>query len=132
MNKYAYRTPIDSFDLMIEMDNGVIHRVSFIQKEDGQKVNDLPFDWFDRYFRDGQLDAMPPLNASSLTPFQKKVFSLLMEIPFGTTVSYEEIKNRYEARYDSRMSSQAIGQALKRNPFPILVPCHRIKKRTGN
>lgn len=74
---------------------------------------------------------MPSLNTDSLTIFQKKVFSLLMEIPFGTTVSYEEIKNRYEARYESRMSSQAIGQALKRNPFPILVPCHRIIKKNG-
>lgn len=52
MNEYVYRTPIDSFDLMVEMDDGVIHRVSFIPKEDRKKINDLPFDWFDRYFRD--------------------------------------------------------------------------------
>lgn len=56
---------------------------------------------------------------------------MLKEVPFGKAVSYEETRKRYESRFLMKASSQAIGQTLKRNPFPLLIPCHRVIKKNG-
>lgn len=52
-------------------------------------------------------------------------------MPFGVVVSYAEIKKEYESRFLLKASNQSVGQALKRNPFPLLVPCHRVIKKNG-
>lgn len=64
------------------------------------------------------------------TDFEKKVWSYLREIPFGTTVTYGQI-----AKDLCVASAQAVGGAVGRNPWSILVPCHRVlganKRLTG-
>ncbi|MEM9750217.1 MAG: methylated-DNA--[protein]-cysteine S-methyltransferase [Pseudomonadota bacterium] len=56
------------------------------------------------------------------TPFQKKVWARLPEVPFGETATYGEIAKAIGAPKASR----AVGAANGRNPLPIVVPCHRI------
>lgn len=51
-------------------------------------------------------------SATDLTPFQKRVYTELLKVPYGETVSYRELGRRIACK-----SAQAIGQALKRNPF---------------
>ena len=58
---------------------------------------------------------------SHITEFQRKVYLALLDVPSGETISYKELGERIGCR-----SAQAIGQALKRNPFAPLVPCHRV------
>ena len=72
---------------------------------------------------------LPPLNLSSLTPFTQKVLKTLKTIPFGSTQTYSELA----AQIGSPRGSRAVGGALGRNPFPLLLPCHRIvaKKDLG-
>lgn len=61
------------------------------------------------------------------TVFQKTVWNILREIPYGETRTYKEIAEETAKRLGKqRMSSQAVGQALRANPIPILIPCHRV------
>ena len=56
------------------------------------------------------------------TPFRMKVWDALLEIPFGSTVSYGELAGRVR-REDA---VRAIGAAVGRNPVSVIVPCHRV------
>ena len=86
------------------------------------------------YLDDYFLGQNPSLSELPLAPigtdFEKKVWSYLQEIPFGTTVTYGQI-----AKDLSVASAQAVGGAAGRNPWSILVPCHRVlganKRLTG-
>lgn len=61
------------------------------------------------------------------TPFQQLVWEEIQEIPYGSTVTYGEIAQRVARKTDvERMSAQAVGQAVGRNPVAIIVPCHRV------
>ena len=63
------------------------------------------------------------MDFSLVTPFQKKVYTALLKIPKGKVTTYKLL-----GEYIGCASAQAIGQALKRNPFAPEVPCHRIIK----
>ena len=67
------------------------------------------------------------LRSDQITPFQKRVYLALLEVPSGTTISYGELARRIGCR-----SAQAVGQALKRNPFAPDVPCHRVVAADGS
>ena len=56
------------------------------------------------------------------TPFQLKIWKLLQEIPYGTTITYGELARRS----GDIKASRAVGMANSRNPLPILIPCHRV------
>jgi methylated-DNA-[protein]-cysteine S-methyltransferase len=62
------------------------------------------------------------------TDFQRRVWGLLTEIPYGETISYAELANRMG---DSR-SVRAVGAANGRNPLAIVVPCHRVIGSDGS
>ena len=56
------------------------------------------------------------------TPFQRKVWAALADIPYGQSVTYGELARRVGCPKGSR----AVGQANHRNPLPIFLPCHRV------
>lgn len=56
------------------------------------------------------------------TPFQQRVWKALQEIPFGETRTYAQIAEEV----GSPGGSRAVGQANRRNPIPVVVPCHRV------
>ena len=62
------------------------------------------------------------------TPFQVMVWDALREIPYGTTVSYQELARRIGAEKAVR----AVGAANGANPIPIIIPCHRIIGADGS
>ena len=64
---------------------------------------------------------------SILTPFQKRVFKETLKIPYGTTETYSGLARKSGCPNGSR----AVGNALANNPFPLVVPCHRIIRRDG-
>jgi len=72
-----------------------------------------------------------PLDFSSLNPSQIRVFKLLQKIPYGKTISYEELAKKASASLKTRMSPRAIGRILASNPFPIIIPCHRVINTSG-
>ncbi len=66
------------------------------------------------------------LRVQNITDFQRKVYLELLNVPRGETVSYGELARRIGCG-----SAQAVGQALKRNPFAPEVPCHRVIAADG-
>jgi len=64
------------------------------------------------------------LNSIRLTPFQKKVLMVVSTIPKGQVRSYKWVAEKIGRPGAFR----AVGQALNRNPIPVIVPCHRVIK----
>lgn len=67
------------------------------------------------------------LDMEAVSPFHRRVYEAARDIPAGQTLSYGEVA----ARLGSPNSARAVGQALGRNPFPIVVPCHRVLAAGG-
>lgn len=67
------------------------------------------------------------LDLSGVPPFHRRVYELARSIPPGQTLSYGEVAKRLGAPGAAR----AVGQALRRNPCAIVVPCHRVLARGG-
>ena len=59
------------------------------------------------------------------TEFQQKVWAALQEIPKGSVMTYGELAKKLHS------SARAIGNACRRNPTPVVVPCHRIVAASG-
>ena len=68
-----------------------------------------------------------PIDLTEQTPFQRKVLQTTMGIQFGQTITYAELAKRV----GQPTASRAVGQALKRNPVPIVIPCHRVLHSDG-
>lgn len=88
--------------------------------------------WLDIYFS----GINPSFNIPLLfegTPFQKEVWDILCDIPYGNTMTYKEIANTIARRRGiNKMSAQAVGGAVGRNNIAILVPCHRVVGSNGS
>ena len=67
------------------------------------------------------------LDMEDVPAFHRRVYELARTIPPGMTLSYGDIATRLGAPGAAR----AVGQALGRNPFPIVVPCHRVLAAGG-
>ena len=67
------------------------------------------------------------LDMDGLPEFHRRVYEAARTIPPGKTLSYGDIARRVDAPGAAR----AVGQALGRNPFPIVVPCHRVLAAGG-
>jgi O-6-methylguanine DNA methyltransferase len=67
------------------------------------------------------------LDMRAVPPFHQRVYDAAREIAPGETLSYGELA----ARLGSPGSARAVGQALGRNPFAIIVPCHRVLAANG-
>ncbi len=67
-------------------------------------------------------DTLPPLDHSSGTEFQQKVWRVLRRIRPGQTCSYSEIAQRI----GNPKAVRAVGGACGANPIPVFVPCHRV------
>ena len=84
----------------------------------------------DAYFKGKSRDLSELPLAPIGTDFEKRVWSYLQRIPYGQTVTYGQIAQDLQVA-----SAQAIGGAVGRNPWSILVPCHRVlgagKRLTG-
>jgi methylated-DNA-[protein]-cysteine S-methyltransferase len=61
------------------------------------------------------------------TKFEKKVYSAAKRIPAGRVSTYGEIAGAIHSK-----ACRAVGNALHRNPTPIIVPCHRVVKSDGS
>ena len=61
------------------------------------------------------------------TNFQIKVWEALLRIPPGTVISYEDLA----VSVGMPQAARAVGHAVARNPIPVLIPCHRVIRKTG-
>ena len=98
--------------------------VSFVPKDDGiikQTRREL-----DEYFASKRKHFSVPI-AFPGSLFETKVWSQLVQIPYGETISYEDLATRI----GSKGAVRAVGSANGRNRISILVPCHRVVNKSG-
>ena len=69
-----------------------------------------------------------PVNWNLFGPFEKQVLKTLQRIPSGKTISYSALARRS----GHPRAARAVGNALNRNPIPILIPCHRVIHKDGS
>jgi O-6-methylguanine DNA methyltransferase len=67
------------------------------------------------------------LDMEDIAPFHRRVYEMARAIPPGRTLAYGDLA----ARLGASGAARAVGQALGRNPFPIIVPCHRVLAAGG-
>ena len=88
--------------------------------------------WLDLYFAGKCPDFCPPLRPRG-TAFQQAVWKLLLEIPYGETVTYGELARRLEsATGRTAVSARAVGGAVAHNPISVMIPCHRVLGADGS
>ncbi|PZU94165.1 MAG: cysteine methyltransferase [Chelatococcus sp.] len=68
-----------------------------------------------------------PLALSEVSDFERRVYAVALSIPPGETLTYGEVA----ARIGDAGAARAVGVALGRNPWPIIVPCHRVLAAGG-
>jgi methylated-DNA-[protein]-cysteine S-methyltransferase len=80
-----------------------------------------------KYFCCERVDFKVKIDWSDIPKFTQKVLKATRTIPYGEVRSYSEIA----AKIGKPKASRAVGQALARNPLPIVIPCHRVIKSDG-
>ena len=63
-----------------------------------------------------------------MTPFQWQVLAATATIPLGETRSYKWVAEKI----GRPKAMRAVGQALRRNPYPLIIPCHRVIRQDGS
>ena len=142
--KYMYQTPENFSNMIMNSDGEYLTGLWFEGSRDTSKHNinceekDLPIfkktsKWLDVYFKGNVPDFTPKYKIENLTPFRKEVIDIINEIPFGKTLTYNDIaKIIAKKRGIEKMSSQAVGGAVGWNPICIIIPCHRVVGSNGS
>lgn len=82
---------------------------------------------FQDYFAGKLVDFPDKLDLNQATVFQRQVWETTRQIPYGQTRSYSRIARKI----GSPGAARAVGQALGKNPLPIIIPCHRVVNSDG-
>lgn len=138
-----YKTPSGFSDLRLESDGTFITALLFLGSKDNSKgmmdaiaKGDLPVflklrDWLDSYFKGEDPKPFSLFKMHPQSDFQKKVYDILLTIPYGETLTYGDIAKLLMKESGKKMSAQAVGGAVGKNPLCILVPCHRVVGKDG-
>ncbi|MFO7968107.1 MAG: methylated-DNA--[protein]-cysteine S-methyltransferase [Archaeoglobaceae archaeon] len=119
----------DKLFVNVSIEDGVITGVEFSSspcqskvesKEAGKLMEDLS-----NYFEGYKTDFKGHSVELDTTDFVERVLDEVRNIPYGETVTYGELASRLET------APRAIGQAMKRNPIPLVIPCHRVVSAKG-
>ena len=107
------------------------HTGNFEEKD--LEIFDKTSKWLDIYFSGENPDFIPEYKIENLTPFRKMVIDIMKKIPYGKTITYNDIAKEIEKNNGiKRMSAQAVGGAVGWNPICIIVPCHRVVGTNGS
>ena len=124
-----YQTPIKTIYLYADEESliGIFFRpYTNAKATTSNSITDKAVKQVNEYFEGKRKTFDLPLKISG-TEFQKAVWKKLQKIPYGQTRSYVNIA----IQIGSAKSCRAVGTANKKNNFPILIPCHRVIKSTG-
>ena len=135
-----YDSPLGKILLFSDGANLVgLYFESEIVRESSADSHKLPIftqtkNWLDLYFGGENPHFSPPLAFSNnASPFSLRVWEILQGIPHGKTTTYGNIANQIARELKiPKMSAQAVGGAVSRNPISIIVPCHRVIGANGN
>lgn len=131
ISKYTYNSNNLLFKLTIVYEEDELIEININDDYNGFSECEACL-WLDRYFA-GELvnndEIKIKLNG---TEFQKLVWNEIKQIPYGKVISYKEIGDRIAKKTGKRVSYQAVGQAVGRNPIPFIIPCHRVIGSDGS
>jgi len=122
------KTPIGKLGLYA--DETHLLRITFCAAEEKENSNNILENTekqLQEYFTGKRQKFTIPLKMEG-TEFRKKVWDQLRKIPFGETISYQELAERV----GSIKKARAVGNANHYNPIPIIVPCHRVVRKSGD
>lgn len=134
--KHPLRGPADACPLHISLHftSQQLQKITLAEGEDlALFFEDHPakralIEWFEGFFL-GKPSSFPlPLYRGDLTPFTRQVLEQLQKIPRGQTLSYADVA----ANVGNEKSARAVGNICRDNPFPLLIPCHRVIRRDGS
>ena len=126
MSRYSYNSPIGNL-LIISDQKGIESlSISDVKAEERDSFIDETVKWLDLYFKGIEPDFKPMLSIN-VSKFKRRVYEIMMDIPFGKVKSYKEIAKEISPK----MSAQAVGQACKKNPVILIIPCHRVIASDG-
>lgn len=81
----------------------------------------------DEYFEGRRRDFSLRLDLTRLRPFQQRVLTALLQVPYGEVTTYGGLAAL--AGYPG--AARAVGGVMRRNPLPLFIPCHRVLPRSG-
>ncbi len=105
-------------------DDRIVRRISFIPFCSSENTPHPPlWKFLEDYFHRKEWGIFDRIDWSIIPPKHRQILRFLQEnVPFGKTITYGEL-------YPP--SPRFAGQVLKRNPYPIVIPCHRVVSRRG-
>ena len=136
--KWIYKTSDEFDDILLNSDGEYLTGLWFVGSKDSLKHDsnckekELPIfkdtiKWLDFYFSGKEPNFTPKYKINNLTPFRKMVIDIMNKIPYGKTITYNDIaKEIAKIKGIEKMSSQAVGGAVGWNPICIIIPCHRV------
>ena len=89
-------------------------------------------EWLDVYFSGKAPNFTPPLSMEGISPFRKRVWEIMLEIPFGQVSTYGQIAKRIAVETGKKVSAQAVGGAVGHNSISLIIPCHRVVGTNGS
>lgn len=99
-----------------------------LSKKTANKIILAAIKQLDEYFAGKRETFDLPLDFSEATDYHRRVWQELLNIPYGRTTSYQFIAERL----GDKNAIRAVGQANRRNPIAIVVPCHRVIAKNGD
>ena len=101
-------------------------------QEEMLPVFDDTCSWLDIYFSGKNPEFTPKLNMRT-SAFRKRVWEIMLTIPFGQTMTYGEIAAQIAKEKGlKKMSAQAVGGAVGHNSISLIIPCHRVVGTNGS
>lgn len=116
--KISYQEKIESIELVDKIDS----------KNERSKLSDKIFTQIDKYLKGEvkEFDIYDKLEIKG-TDFQQSVWQELIKIPYGETRTYKDIAEKI----NNPRATRAVGSAIGKNPFLIIIPCHRVIRSDG-
>ena len=133
-----YKTPREYDDLIMTSDGEYLTALLFDGSKNTEDLKTLGEEqsltifeetkrWLDIYFTGKDPGFLPKMKFEGLSDLRAEVMEEMLKIPFGKTATYGQIAGEIaKERGIPRMSAQAVGKAVGRNPICIIVPCHRV------
>ena len=112
-------SPEQAWQLLSE--SGLSYHTKRLNEAETNYFGDLPERI--RHYLSGEPISFPDkFNLSWASPFQKRVWEVAQSIPYGEVRTYAWVASEL----GMSKAARAVGQALARNPLPIIIPCHRL------
>lgn len=139
-----YETPNGYSNMFMSSDGTFLTGLWFEESKDALKhcsdfeekmlpIFDETKKWLDLYFEGKEPQFIPKYKINNLTPFRKRVIDIMIKIPYGKLISYNDIaKEIAKENGIKKMSAQAVGGAVGWNPICLIIPCHRVVGSNGN